>query len=74
MNIGVSAYSVGCVCVCVLVSALVGRAMIMTNWCWLGEDTRCDSFESQTCERACVCLHIVVVMQALMKLAENVLL
>lgn len=64
-----------CMCVWVLVSALVGCAMIMTNdWCWLGEDTRCDSFESQTCERACVRLHIVVVMQALMKLAENVLL
>ena len=60
------------VCVWVLVSALMGRTMIMTNWCWLGEDTWCDSFESQTCERACVCLHIVVVMQALMKMEENV--
>lgn len=29
-------------------------------------------FKSQTCERAYVCLHIVVVMQALVKLAENV--
>lgn len=31
-------------------------------------------FKSQTCERACICLHTVVVMQALMTLAENVLL
>ena len=73
MDISVSAYSMS-VCLCVLVGLSFGG-------------TRCNDddelvlarrghsvqvFESQTHERACVCLHIVIVMQALMKLAEKV--
>lgn len=55
-----------------MVSALVGRIRMMTDevvLVWTGR-----VFKSQTCLRECVRLHIAVVMQALIKLAENVLL
>lgn len=63
---------------CVLVSALVGHAMMMTDVLMLarrGHSLQV-SFSSHSCESVCVCveLHIVVVMQAFMKLAENVVL
>lgn len=45
-------------------------------WCWLGEDICCKSHSHLILVKVCVCveLHIVVVMQAFMKLAENVVL
>lgn len=50
---------------CVGVSALVGHTM-MTNWCWLREDARCQSdVDSHTCKAARVCLHVAVVTRAL---------
>lgn len=55
------------VCMCVLISALVGQAMMTKNCCWLGEET-VQVHKIQTCERA---LHLVVTMQALIKLAEK---
>lgn len=47
-----------------------GCTVMMTNKHVLAQGGR-SAFKSQTCER-CVCLHKAVVMQALMKLAEDV--
>lgn len=39
-NISQTAYRIGCVCVCMVIWALVERAMMMKNCRWLAEDTR----------------------------------